>query len=172
MTQETLLAIFTGVLAFAVLMQTLIFFGIYKAIRQLTAWLDSLGKNLLGNIEAISGKADEALATIKEIGNGVKPITGRLSDTTDVIYKRVAEVDAFLAETTNAARVEILRIQAIIDSASRRVEEIFETVQNSILAPINEIAAIARGIRVGLDMLFRRRRNPAGTSPHDEEMFI
>ena len=169
---DTLLTIFTGVLAFAVLMQSLLFLGIYRSIRRAAAWRDSHGRDLLKNVEVISGKMDEAFVAIQEIAKSVKPIAGKLYDTTELIYKRVAEVDAFLAETTSTARLEILRFQARIESVSRRAEEMLESLQNSLMAPINEINAITRGIRVAMDVLFRRHRNPAITSPHDEEMFI
>ena len=169
---DTLQTIFTGILAAGFLLQSICVLGLYRSFRKLAARTDSIGKDLLHKVEVISGKVDEAVTTIKEIGKGVKPITGKLSDTTDIIHRRVTEVDAFLAETTTTARMEILKVQARIDSFARKAEEMLESLQNSILAPINEINAIARGIRVGLDVLFRRRRYPATTSPHDEEMFI
>jgi len=39
--------IFTGVLTLAVLIQTVSFFGIYKAVHQLSRFVDEMGKDLL-----------------------------------------------------------------------------------------------------------------------------
>ena len=44
------------------------------------------------------------------------------------------------------------------------------TIQEAISAPVNEVHAIARGIRTGVDMLFRRKS--AHRSHQEEEMFI
>ncbi len=168
---DTLLTIFTGVLAVAVVIQTVLFFGMYRAIRHLSGYLDEIGKDLLRNIDLISAKADECLTSIRELAEGLKPIRDKLAATADIIHGRVTELDSFLADTTNTARLEILRIQDTIQSASEKAEHTLELLHRSIFAPINEIGAIARAIRVALDVLFRRRRNPS-RSVQDEEMFI
>jgi hypothetical protein len=169
---DTLLMIFTGVLAVAVLMQSLLFFGIYRSVRKMTVWMDSLGKDLLRNVEAVSAKVDDGLTTIKGIAEGLKPIAEKLTDATEIVYKRIAELDNFLAEATSTARLEILRIQDTIQIASRRTQETIDLLLKNILAPLNELSAITRAIRIGLDVLFRRRKNPSDTSAQDEAMFI
>jgi hypothetical protein len=171
-TTDILLAVFTGILAIAVLIQTLLFFGIYRSIRQLTSWMDGFRKDVLRNVEAISGKVDEGLATIKGIAEGIRPIREKLAATTDIVHRRVTEVDDFLAEATKAARLEILRVQDAIESASEKVEQTLELLRRGVVIPLTEINAISRAIRVALDVLFRRRKNSSSTSPQDEEMFI
>jgi len=168
---DTLLMVFTGVLAFAVVLQTILFWGIYKAIRQMSSYLDGLGKDLLRNVGIVSAKVDEGLETIKEMAEGLKPIREKLANSTDIIHKRIAELDAFLAEATTAARSEIRRIQDAIQSAAQKAEQTLELVRKSILTPLGEINAVTRGFRVAMDVIFRRRRHPS-SSTQDEEMFI
>lgn len=170
--QDTLLTIFTGVLALAVLLQSLMFFGIYKCIRQMKAWMESMGKDLLHNTTAISSKADEALTAVKDLGDALRPITNSLANTTDIVHKRVVALDAFLSEATQAAQLEVFRIQKTIQSATQRAEEALDILHNSVLAPVNEINAISRALRVGFNMLFRGRKGTSRSSVHDEEMFI
>jgi hypothetical protein len=55
--------------------------------------------------------------------------------------------------------------------AMRRAEQAIETLRDSILLPINEASAVVRAVRTGIDVLFRRRRNPS-VSAQDDEMFI
>jgi hypothetical protein len=168
---DTLLMVFTGILAFAVAIQTLLFFGIYKAIRQMSSYLDSLGKDLLRNVAVVSAKVDEGVTAIKGVAEGLKPIRDKLVDSAEIIHKRTVEVDAFLAEVTETARQEIRRFQDGIQSATQKVQQTLELLQKSILAPLNEISAVTRAIRVAIDVLFRRRRYPPN-SAQDEEMFI
>jgi len=169
---ETILAIFTGILAFAVLMQTLLFFGIYRSVRRIVEWMDGAGKDLLKNVNVISSKVDECLVTVKGIGEELKPIAAKIGDAVEIAHKRIVAMDAFLSETTGKARVEILRLQNTLQSAIERVNEVVERLCDSILIPINEINAIARGIRTGLDFLFGRRKSITSRSAHDEGMFI
>lgn len=179
-TQEILLMIFTGILAIAVLGQTLIFFGIFKAIRQLTSRVDSMSQDLLKNVEVVTAKAEETLATIKDIGDGLRPVKDKMVDAAEIIHQRVVKVDDFLEETTSSARSEVQRMQTRIESATSRVEEILAMMQDSVMAPINEISALTHGIRAGFDLIFRRRRkssNTPGQAPdqapdRDEAMFI
>ena len=170
--QNTLLMVFTGVLALAVVLQTLVFFAIYRTIRRISVWMDSCGRDLLRNAEVISSKVEEGLTTLKSTAESLKPITQNLVGATQIVHNRVVELDNFLAQATNTARLEIMRIQETIQLASRRFDETMDILRKSILAPIGEIGAIARAIRVSFDVLFRRRRNFSNTSAQDEEMFI
>ena len=170
--QDTLLAIFTGVLAVAVLMQTFLFFGMYKSIRRITVWMEGVSKDLLSNVENISSKVDEGLNSIKSISDGLQPISEKLTNTTDVIYKRTLEVDAFLSDAIKTAQLEILRIQDTIQIATRRTQETIELLHSGIQSPISEINAIRRALTVAFDVLLRRRRNLSNTPTQDEEMFI
>ncbi len=167
---DTLLTVFTGVVALAVVIQTILFFGMYKAIRQMSTLLDSMGKDLLKNFAAVSAKVDESLSTVRDFVEGLKPIRERLAVTTEIIHDRVTELDAFLAETTSTARLEILKIQDTIQSASEKAEETIEFLRRNLLAPFNEFSAISRAFRVAVDVLLRRRRTPG--SALDDEMFI
>ena len=167
---ETFLMVFTGILALAVVIQTILFFGMFRAIRQMSAALDGIGKDLLGHVSNVSAKVEEGIKTIQGLAEGFKPIRDKLTNTTDIIQNRVTELDAFVAEIAGAARLEVLRLQDIFQTAAEKVEETLEMMRKSLLAPFNEINAISRAIRVAMDIFFQRRKNPG--SAHDEEMFI
>ncbi len=167
---DPLLLIFTGILAVAVVVQTFLFFGIFRAIRQMSLYLDGLGKDLLRNMEVIAAKADEGLTAVKGMAEGWKPIRDKLADSTEIIHNRIMDVDAFLSEATNTARTEIRNFQDAIHSAAQKAEQTLEMVRKGLLGPLNEIGAVTRAIRVAMDVLFRRKRNPS--SAQDEEMFI
>jgi len=179
-TQEILLAVFTGILAFAVLMQTLIFFRMYKTFRRLAERIDGISQGLLKNADKVTVKAEETLDIIQDIGNGFMPVKDKVVDAAEILHQRVVKVDDFLEETTDTARSEVERIRDRVEAATNRAEEMLEIIHDGILAPINEITAITRGIRAGFDFLFRRRRKPSRDVPQsevveqgdDEEMFI
>ena len=169
--QDTLLTIFIGILTFAVLIQSLLFFGIYKSIRQLSERTDRLGRDLQNSVTAISSKLEASLTAIKDLGDGLKNVKEKLADTADIVHRRVVDLDDFLAEATKTARLEVYRVQDTIQSATRRAEETMDLVQDTILAPVREINAITRALRVGIDILFRGRRK-LSRAAHDEGMFI
>jgi hypothetical protein len=68
--------------------------------------------------------------------------------------------------------MEVQSMKDRIESATNRTEELLEMMHDRILAPVNEIYALTRGIRAGFDILFRRRKNTSAEPHQDEEMFI
>jgi hypothetical protein len=128
--------------------------------------------NVVKTIDAISVKVNQLLVTIKGMVDGVHSLQENLTATSAIVQKRVAELDSFLAEITDVARLQVLRIQDVVETASSRVEETIDVFQNSILVPIAEVNAIVRGMKVGLNVLLRKRKSPSSSTPQDEEMFI
>jgi len=102
----------------------------------------------------------------------VQAVQESVSAVSQVVHRRVVEVDAFLAEATESARLQMAKFQDIVDTSARRIDDTIYTLQTAIVAPVSEVQAVIRGIRTGLDVLFRRRRSAANQSQQDEEMFI
>ncbi len=171
-THDILLTIFTGILAVAVLAQTLIFFGLLQAIRRLSAKVDEMSGGVLRSVDAVSLKVQETLAPLREIAGGFVPVKDRIVDTAEMLHARAVEVDAFLGETTSTVRQDILRMQDGFLAASDQVQKMLEDTRGSIMAPVHEITAIARGIQAGFHFLLRRRRRASEIPDQDEEMFI
>jgi hypothetical protein len=172
MEDNTLLMVFTGVLAFAVLVQTFLFLGMYLSIRRMTNWMDGLRKDLLRNVEKVSAKVEESLSEIKSVSDSFKPIRDNLVNATEIVRNRAADLDAFVAQTIKTAQLEILRIQDTIEIITSRARETVELLHAGVQYPITEFNALSRALRVGFDILFRRKRNLSNASAQDEEMFI
>jgi uncharacterized protein YoxC len=172
MDMTTWLKVLTSIMAIALCLQVTALIGIWRTIRMMAVRLDGLSKDLTKNIKIISGEVGQALTTIKSVAEGIQALSARLAATTDVIHKRVGDVDSFIQEMTDSARLEVARIQDAIETASRQIEETFELLHKGVLVPVKEVSAILRGFRVGLDFIFRRPKGPSNASPQDEEMFI
>lgn len=169
---NTLLMIFTGILAFAVLVQSILFFLMYKSLCQLSDRVDGLSKDLLRQVQAVTENVEGVLATVKGIAEIVKPIAQKLSDSVDLVHGRIVDLDRFLGEISDTARFEISRIQETVHSATQRVQEAIDAVRDGILTPINQVTAITQALRVALDVLFRNRKRSSRMTAQDEELFI
>ncbi len=167
-----LLEIFTGVVAASLLLQGVVLLGIYRAIRSMAARIDGLTGRMTNNVATLSEKVEQLLVSVRGMADGIRSLQDNLSATGALIHKRAVELDAFIAEMTDVARLQVLRVQDVVDTASRRVEETINVLQNGVLGPVTEATAIIRGIKVGLDVLLRKRARPSGSTLQDEEMFI
>lgn len=189
MSQESLLTIFIGLVAFAFVLQSFAFLGMFFSVRKISRRFDELSKKLEKQVETLSGKADEALAAAQEAlaeakawANSTKQVRENLTSVTGLMQKRaveldkvvetrVADLDSFLQESTEFARGQLSRMEGVIDRSADRIDETFDIVHKGILTPLTELNAIVMGLKVGLDVLFRRRR-PSTKIHQDEEMFI
>jgi uncharacterized protein YoxC len=169
---NTLLMVFIGILAFAVLVQSILFFLMYKTIRQLTDRMDGLSKDLVKQVQIITTNVEGVLSTIKGVAEVLQPVAQKLADSVDIVHGRIMDLDGFLGEVSNTARFEIARIQDTVHNATQRVQEAIEAVRDGILTPINQVTAITQALRAAMDILFRNRRRTSRMASQDDEMFI
>jgi len=187
--QETILTIFAAAVTLAILLQSIAVVLIYLSVKTISRRFDALSGEIMKHADAFSAKADEvigaakeALAEAKAVAEATKLVRENLTSTADLVHKRaieldrmvetrVADVDSFLQESTEFARRQLSGMKDVIDRSSVRIDETFDLVHKGILTPLNELNAIVMGLKVALDVLFRRRR-PANRIHQDEEMFI
>jgi hypothetical protein len=169
---QILLTVFTGIVAVAFLLQSLALVGIYKSLRVMSERLDRLGTDLFKTTSVLTDEIGQILNSIRTVTERTQSIQESLAATSTIVQKRVANLDAFLQEATDIARLQILRVQDVVDNASAKVEDAFDSLHHSVLTPVHEVNAIIRGFRVALDVLLRRRMTPSASARQDEEMFI
>jgi hypothetical protein len=169
---NTWLTVFTAIVAVALLIQSLAFFGLYRAVRDISGRVDGISRDLTKNIGAVADKTVEALAAIKATAAGVREMGQKLSVTVDVVQKRIGAVDLFLRDMTDTARLEVARIQDVAETAARHLEDTFNVLHKGVLAPASEISAAFHGFKVGLNVLLGKSRGRSARAPNDEEMFI
>jgi uncharacterized protein YoxC len=170
--QATILIAFVGLIALSFLLQALALIGLFRRVRDLSTRLESVSAKLTMQIDSLGAQAEGFLALAKSTAEKVHAMQDLVTAIGKVVYGRVVEVDALIAEATDTARLELARFQDVIESVSQRFDETFGAIQSAIVAPITEVQAIIWGIRTGLDVLFARRGRSGSRSHQDEEMFI
>ena len=159
---DTLLAVFTGVLAFAVVMQSVFLFLMFRGIRRVSS-------DVLPQIQKLTEKTEEALTAINDIAETIRPVTRNLADSTAIVHNRVVEIDGFLEEIMEKSRREIIVIEDTLHDVTRRLRDAVYMLIDGVVLPVSRINALARGISAAAGVLFRRRGKeksgkPASTS--------
>ena len=173
MDSSVLLAVFTGIVAAALLMQSIAFFGIHRSVRKATDRFEEMSLDASRKLDVITRNFSEFISAAKPILERTDALQQNILSTTEMIHDRARQLDEFLQESTDAARLQIARIQDVIDTTSTRIEDSIEIVQKQVLAPVGELTAIVRGVRAGLQVFFRGFSFPSTKQAHqDEEMFI
>ena len=74
--------------------------------------------------------------------------------------------------TGEALNVQLERFDRVSQNVVNRINETTEIVQDSIIRPAREVAALAKGLTGFGSFLFRRGRSTVDQARQDEELFI
>lgn len=171
---DTLLMVFTGILAVAVLAQSVLFFLMYRSIRSLGARFEDLSGDLSRHMENVTRGADSVMESVRGIAEAVRPAAGQFSDSVDTLHGRVLEIDSFLGEVTEMVRGELVQVQDTVHTASARIQETIDVARDCVLGPVSQVSAIGKGMRAALEVLFRLKKSgpPPPPPPHEDDPFF
>jgi len=169
--QFSVLCVFTGLVALALLIQGIALWIISSRVKALSARVEEMSSKLMKQVDRIVPQLDEFIPICKDMAEKVQAMGESVAGISKMAHERVLKLDAFVDEAAEAARLQMARLQDVIDTTTRRIDETITTLQDAISMPVKEMQAIARGIRTGVDVFFGRRRS-ASRSHEDEEMFI
>jgi uncharacterized protein YoxC len=169
---ETAQLVFNGIVALALILQGIALLIIARKVRELAAKLDATSAKLTRQIDALAVQAESFLEVAKETAVKLHAVQDNLATISRIVHDRVIDVDAFLKEVTSGARLQMARLEDIMQTAARRIDDTIDAIQTAIVTPVGEVQAVIRGIRAGLTVLFGLRRASGDRSHQDEEMFI
>lgn len=172
MSTETVLAVFTGIVAVAFVLQSIALIGIRNAMRRIHGRMDTMGADLQERLKTMTEGVNQLMEVLRPLAQDLRALEQRVVATSAVVHERVLETDAFLREVTNSARLQVARIQDLVDTISSQIEETFEIIHKGVLTPATEVSAFVRGLKVAVDFLLKGRRGPSPQPHQDEEMFI
>jgi ABC-type transporter Mla subunit MlaD len=121
-------------------------------------------------------KADQAIQAVTQILSDarepVRTATTNFAEVSKVVRNRAVLVDEALQDITIRTRSQVAHADQVFSGVLNKVETTANVVERNIVSPLVEIAAIFKGIQVGLDQLFRGRASTVREATQDEEMFI
>jgi hypothetical protein len=115
-------------------------------------------RELMVPLKSITENLRAASANVVEIGLSAREqfrrIESMVTDTGEVVYSQLERLDRVSQDMLN------------------RFSQTAEVVQVSVVRPVREVAALAKGISRGFEALFRRNRSTVDQAHQDEELFI
>jgi len=166
-----IITVFVVVAAVAIVVQMVILFALYKALRQTSERMEGIA----GRLEQ---QATPVLATAAAILDDAKPkiaeITSNLAETSASVRSHVSEVGHATSEIMERARLQAARLDEFVISAAQKVEATSELLQHKVLSPMLRVRAVVTALNAGLSFFRSNRpqkRNGSG-DVEDEEMFI
>ena len=158
---EGLLTLFVALTAVAIIGQFGVLLGIYFMGKRLSQQLQSFmteTRELLGPIRSIAENLRTASANLVEIGLSARD--------------QFRRVEAMVTDTGEALHVQLERFDRVSQNMMDRINETAEIVQDSVVRPVREVAAVAKGLSRGFGAFFFGRRSTVDQARQDEELFI
>ena len=81
-------------------------------------------------------------------------------------------MDGLVAKLVDKSRAQVIRTDRMVSDLVQKVETSSDAVQRGVLAPIQEVSAIIKGMQAGLEFLFSRwRTTSVNEAAQDEQLF-
>jgi hypothetical protein len=159
---EGLLTLFVALTAIAVIMQAGVLIAIYLLTKRTSEQLDKFTKD-----------ARELMVPMRSIADNMKTVSEDLIELGLSAKEQFRRVEAMVTDAGESLQVQIQRFDRVSKNVVDRIDETAEVVQDSIISPVREISAFAKGLSRGFQAFFlRKTRTAAEPDREDEELFI
>src|SRR5690606_17797906 len=123
-------------------------------------------------VDAIGAQGKEISVHFHEVSANLSVATRHLAESTELIKEEVAELKSLVSDTALTAKDKVALVSRTIDDTQLKVVDTTEFVQQKIVVPAREIAAIMAGVRKGLEVLFAPAPKQIDSVYVEDEMFI
>ena len=158
--------VFTGVVTFAVLLQTIVVVavvvGAKQAQQKAMERLDRFQEELRPAIAAAHG----ALALIEDVAPRIRKITANVEIASDRLRGQVDHIDSLVQEVTSKTRNQATRVDRMVSDTLDTIARGTRTVQENVMAPLRQIGGWMTAARSAMDMM---RRGDRRSRPRDQD---
>jgi len=123
-------------------------------------------------IPEISATLTNANKTLVESLESIRQLSTKADFVLELSSSQIQKFNETREELTNRMRVQLERIELVLDDSVHRVHEVIHTVHGGVMKPVREASGIIAGVKAGVQALLRGRRPSVDRATHDEEMFI
>ena len=163
------------VIAVCFIVMAIALIWIATTVRKVAATVNDVKERidpLLMKVDAMSVQGKEMSVHFNEVTVNLSHATKYLAESTELIRDEVVELRSIVSDTAITARDKVEMVSNTIDRTHDQVVDTTEFVQQKIVIPAREIAAIMAGVKKGLEVLFAPAPKQLTQVYSEEEMFI
>jgi len=150
---DRLLTFFVGLTALAVVTQAAVLVAIYI-----------MSKRLSNQMERFMAETREMMVPVKAITENLKTASSNILEIGVSAREQFRRVESMVSETGEVLRAQLNRLEETTKDVASRIDSTANLVQSTVLRPVREVAAVAKGFGRGIDFLFRRNKRPDNSS--------
>ncbi len=170
MDQNTALTVTLILVAIAVLLQAVAMLGMWLLFRRIPEQIEGVRNDIKQRLDPLARSALEIVDNSRE---PLRTISSNLVEISQMLRERTTNMDALMADAIDKTRLQIIRVDQMVSDLVVKVGNTADAVQRGVLGPINEVNALVKGVKSGLEFLFTRRRvTNVSEATQDEQLFI
>ena len=127
---------------------------------------------LIDQVNQMSVQGNEISVQFKELSGNLTTASKHFADSAGLIKEEVSELKLLVGETAVVAKDKVELVSKTIDRTQTQVTTTADFIQDKVVSPAAEIAAVMAGVRKGLEVLFAPSPKRIDKAYHDDEMFI
>jgi hypothetical protein len=159
---EGLLTLFVALTAIAVTIQAGVLVAIYIVSKRTSEQVDRFTK-----------EARELMVPMKTVADNLKTVSEDMIELGITAKEQFRRVEAMVTDAGESLQVQLERLDRVSKNVVERIDETAEIVQDSIISPVREVSAFAKGLTRGFQALFSRKSRDADEAVReDEELLI
>lgn len=163
------------IIAVCFVFMAIAFLWIALTVRKVVATVQNVEEKvepLIRKVDAISDQGKAISVHFTEISANLSSATKYLAESTELIKEEVAELRVLVGQTAHTAKDKVEMVSRSIDKTHTQVLDTTEFVNQKIVVPAREIAAVMAGVKRGLEVLFAPAPKQIDRAYTEEEMFI
>ena len=160
--------VFTGVITFAVLLQTIILLAVFVGAKQSERKVMEQVDRLREDIRPVLNAATDVLDLLNDVGPRVRAITKNVQTASERLRGQVDHIDSVVEDVTDKTRRQVTRIDGMVTDTLDGIARGTRTIQENVMAPLRQFGGWMNTIRNAMDLLRRGDRR----SRSSDEDFI
>lgn len=161
-----------GVSALALVLLAVFMGRIARSATAIRSQLEQLAPKAESVLDSAQKTLEDSHRQITELTAKASELTAKANGALEATRLQLGKTDEFLTELTQRARIQLDRVELVLDDTISRVHETVVVLNKGVLWPIREVSAVGAGIRTALHYLVRGGRPSVAQATTDEEMFI
>ena len=145
--------VFTGVVTFAVVLQTVVLLAIAVAAkasqRKIMEQVDKLHEEL----HPVLNAATDLMELFDDMSPRIRAITENVQTASERLRQQVDHIDSVVEDITGKSRRQVVRIDGMVTDTLDGIARGTRTIQDNIMAPLRQIGGWMNTIRTAMDLL-------------------
>lgn len=145
--------VFTGVVTFAVVLQTILLLAIAVAAKTSQRKIMEQVDKLHDEVRPVLNAASDLMELFDDMSPRIRAITANVQTASERLRQQVDHIDSVVEDITGKSRRQVVRIDGMVTDTLDGIARGTRTIQDNIMAPLRQIGGWMNTIRTAMDLL-------------------